>query len=432
MPKSGKKIAQETRKQMVHRERQQRQERILYLSLGAVALVAILVLAIGYYQENIGKLNGPIATVNGTTITVREYQNNLRYNAGAIVNQLSSISTNMQQIGSDPSLSFLTSYYQQQQQTLASQLVSLPTSMLETLIEDQLVREEAARRNITVSADEIDQQIETDFNYFRATPTPTAGPSPTATATGTATAIPTATQTSTPAPTPTGTITPTLTPTITPTPGPTDTPAPTSTPVSLSSYQDSKKKFLDSLSKNNNISEPDFRKMVEVQLLRRKLQDAMAKEVPTSAEQVHARHILVPTYGEAISVTNQLKAGADFAKLAAQVSTDTGSKDKGGDLGWFARGQMIPEFENVAFSLAINQISEPVTSTYGVHIIQTLAHEQNRPLDATALSQKQSAALSDWLQTALNDPKNKIERFYQDAYVPADVKRAIASLTATQ
>ena len=297
---------------------------------------------------------------------------------------------------------------------------------MDRLVEDELVREEAARRNIPVSSDEVDEQLERGFGYYRATQTPTAGPSPTATKTGTPTQTPTVTPTYTATPRPTGTITPT-TPTVTPTTGPTETPGPTSTPLSLKAYQDLKQKTMAEWNKSN-ITESDFRKMLEVSVLREKLQKAMADEVATSAEQVQARHILVQTYDDAVKVEDRLKKGEDFAALAKELSQDTGSKDQGGDLGWFPRGKMLKEFEDAAFSLSANQISQPITSTYGVHVIQTLAHEQNRPLDAATLASEQSAALDTWLAKATLDPNNKIERFYKDEYVPAEYNKALTAL----
>lgn len=422
MPKTGKRTPQETRKQQVRRAWERRQERALYLGLGGVALIVLFVLGFGYYRENIGKLDNPIATVNGEKITVRDYQTRIRYDSGNIRGELNSLRSNLDQIENDPSTEFLKSYIQQQQAQLMRNLLSLPHDTLENVIDDELVQQEAIKRDIVVSADEIDEEIEKEFGYQRATPTPTLGPSPTATLTGTPTRTPTITPTRTRTPTPTGTITPT-TPTITPTPGPTETPFPTSTPLTYQGFLEQKKKFLDSLNNNVHVSEADFRKLIEASLLRRKFQDVLSTQVPTTAEQVQARHILVKTYAEAIQVEERLKKGEDFAKLAQELSTDTASKDEGGDLGWFPRGQLIKEFEDAAFSLPVNQISQPVTTTFGVHIIQVLGHEQNHLLDASALRQKQNAALNDWIERARLTAK--IERFYRDDYVPPEIRRII-------
>ncbi len=95
-------------------------------------------------------------------------------------------------------------------------------------------------------------------------------------------------------------------------------------------------------------------------------------------EQVHARHILLKTEGkddaavraQAEDLVKQLRAGANFEDLARKYSEDEGSAPNGGDLGLFGRGRMVPEFEQAAFSLPINQISDPVKTQYGYHILQ--------------------------------------------------------------
>ena len=117
--------------------------------------------------------------------------------------------------------------------------------------------------------------------------------------------------------------------------------------------------------------------------------------------QVEARHILVPDLATANKIEAQLKAGAKFSALAKQYSMDPGSKDKGGELGWFRRGQMVPAFDQAAFSLPVGKISAPVKSPFGYHIIQvekrqpgvkaTLANTHDRIADL--LRQQQEAPL---------------------------------------
>lgn len=93
-------------------------------------------------------------------------------------------------------------------------------------------------------------------------------------------------------------------------------------------------------------------------------------------EEIHARHILVATEAEAEAVEKRLKAGEDFAKVAKELSKDTGSD--GGDLGWFTREKVVPEFANAAFKLKVGDISAPVKSEFGWHIIQVLAVRQTQ------------------------------------------------------
>ncbi|MBC7231977.1 MAG: peptidylprolyl isomerase [Chloroflexi bacterium] len=123
---------------------------------------------------------------------------------------------------------------------------------------------------------------------------------------------------------------------------------------------------------------------------------------PAEAEQVHAAHILVETEEKGEEVLEKLQAGADFAALAAEYSIDTGSKDQGGDLGWFPRGVMVSEFEDAAFALDVGETSELVLSDYGYHIIRVLGKEV-RPIDAELLPQVQQYNFQKWFDAALKE-----------------------------
>lgn len=86
----------------------------------------------------------------------------------------------------------------------------------------------------------------------------------------------------------------------------------------------------------------------------------------------NARHILVETQEEAEEMINRLNNGESFEALAKTYSTCPSGEDKGGELGLFNRGQMVPAFENVAFSLPLNTISQPVESQFGFHVIEVI------------------------------------------------------------
>jgi parvulin-like peptidyl-prolyl isomerase len=125
------------------------------------------------------------------------------------------------------------------------------------------------------------------------------------------------------------------------------------------------------------------------------------------AEQVQARHILVKDKNLALSLRRQLTAGADFSKLAAQHSEDPGSKSSGGDLGFFSRGKMVKEFEAAAFSLSVGSISQPVKSDFGYHLIKVESRKPSRTvpfgevkneITANLIRESRKAAFAAWLE----------------------------------
>src|SRR3954464_6867695 len=107
----------------------------------------------------------------------------------------------------------------------------------------------------------------------------------------------------------------------------------------------------------------------------KKVYDEASKQI-VGEQEVHARHILVETEDEAKAVEDELKKGADFAELAKKKSKDPGASD-GGDLGFFTKEQMVPEFSTVAFALEPGKISDPVKSQFGWHVIK-VEEKRNR------------------------------------------------------
>jgi peptidyl-prolyl cis-trans isomerase C len=114
----------------------------------------------------------------------------------------------------------------------------------------------------------------------------------------------------------------------------------------------------------------------------KKVYEDASKQI-TGEQEVHARHILVETEDEAKTVADELKKGVDFAELAKKKSKDPGASD-GGDLGFFTKEQMVPEFSAVAFALEPGKISDPVKSQFGWHIIKV---EEKRNRQAPSFEQ---------------------------------------------
>ena len=133
--------------------------------------------------------------------------------------------------------------------------------------------------------------------------------------------------------------------------------------------------------------------------------------ITSDKPEVRASHILINQYGnaernkeEAMKLYNQLKNGADFAKLANEFSRDPGSAQNGGDLGWFSKGMMVPEFEKVALNAKVGVVQEPIQTQFGYHIIKVtdksdkkyVVQKMVNPLDV-------SATTKDLLQSKAQD-----------------------------
>ncbi|HUB49190.1 MAG TPA: peptidylprolyl isomerase [Acetobacteraceae bacterium] len=120
-------------------------------------------------------------------------------------------------------------------------------------------------------------------------------------------------------------------------------------------------------------------------------------------EEVHARHILVPDEATAKTIIDQLNKGADFAALSKQYSKDPGASQQGGDLGWFKKSEMVPEFADAAFSLKPGQIDQtPVHTQFGWHVIQVLDTRQApAPTFEQAAPELRQAMIQEYVQQAV-------------------------------
>src|ERR1700760_2428195 len=164
----------------------------------------------------------------------------------------------------------------------------------------------------------------------------------------------------------------------------------------------------------------------------KKVYEEAAKQI-AGEQEVHARHILVETEDEAKAIEADLKKGADFAELAKKKSKDPGASD-GGDLGFFTKDQMVPEFSAVAFALEPGKVSDPVKTQFGWHVIKVEEKRARKAPDfdqvkaqiETYVTRKAQAEYVAKLREAA-----KIERMDQasntpapDAAKPSDAKPA--------
>jgi parvulin-like peptidyl-prolyl isomerase len=160
------------------------------------------------------------------------------------------------------------------------------------------------------------------------------------------------------------------------------------------------------ITKGVNVSDADLQKYYDKN-----------KERYSVAESRAVRHILVKTKAEADRLHTQLESGANFAALAKQSSLDPGSKDQGGNL-TVSRGQTVAPFDKAAFSLETNELSEPIKTEFGYHLIQPLAAvkagsvtpfaQVKSQIRTQLLEERKSAAVNDWAADIQKEYEGKV------------------------
>lgn len=358
--KAGRQPTQPTRKQLSRREKEERKSRLLIIGVSSVLALAVLLLVWGLIDQYVLRPRTPVATVAGVPIDLATYQKHVQYRRWDYQNYLNRLESQKLQLGASEENDFFLQYIDQQISQVQAEMMSLPSTVVDELIDDLLIRQECASRGITVAPEEVDIMLEEQFGYERNPPTPTPTP-----------------------------ITPTLPITVTPTP--------TVEPMSYARYQELTQSWFQAMRENTRFTEQEFRRLLETSLYREKLVEVLGAGVPTTTEQLRASHILVETREEAESVKQRLEAGEAFEDLAIELSMDSGSGPQGGDLGWFGLGDMVPEFEAAALALQPGEISDIVESQYGFHIIRLDERDPHRPLDENELAQARQQVFTDWL-----------------------------------
>jgi peptidyl-prolyl cis-trans isomerase C len=137
-------------------------------------------------------------------------------------------------------------------------------------------------------------------------------------------------------------------------------------------------------------------------------------------QEIHARHILVATEDEAKDIAERLKKGEDFATLAKEKSKDANAE--GGDLGWFARGQMLKPFEDAAFALDVGQVSEPVQTQFGWHIIKV---EEKRDQALPTFDQVKEAIIAQLVQAKAQEVVTSLRDAAKIEVVDPELKKSM-------
>ena len=421
------------RKHEARAEIERKQRRLLLIGAIVTISISILVIVFGVLNVNVFEKMRPVARVGSTNLTVNQFVEEARFYRWQLIGQYQNTYQIYQMFGEDPN--FAASFQQNlvQIQTQLDNTSSVGTAVLQKMVEDQLVADKAKELGISVSADEVEAYLKNGFGFFPdGTPTPTVVPTTAPTSTlsplqltlsaPTATAQPSPTATLDPAaavePTAEPTVeapTPTADPNATATPVPTA--EPTATPYTFEGYQTEVANYTKTLAESN-VSETFFREFIRKQILREKVMEAFTADQPAAEEKVWAHHFLVQDETEAKLISERLKSGVEWNVIAAEIAQDPTGEKRMEDLGWFARGAMVKEFEDAAFSLEVGAISDPVKSSFGYHIIQVLGHE-DRPLSAAEWMSARQEAFQTWLnEQRESDLVEEFDRWMD--YVPVE------------
>jgi parvulin-like peptidyl-prolyl isomerase len=450
---------EQPRKRVSRREKDAQNTRILYAVLGIAGILIALVLIGQAANQYYFIPNKTLASVNGHDITRKDYW---KYRSNVLVNQISQYQQYANFFQGEQQQQYM-AMAQQASAQLDDVWGSKSTDQdtLSQMVDDQLYIDGLESLGLSMTDQDVQNFIDDRFAnpeapLFTPTPTPTLIPERAAWATGTAEAD-AATQTAVaaasvvagspeavaspdgegsvvPAAVDDGTVlaSPIASASASPiagspvvgspvavetggTPG-AGTPSANASPAGMASPQSTPtpnqdevrqtatanfENYSDQVFDLTHMNRDDYIRLVAKPALARELVNGyFQQQIGQSAEQVHARHILVGTEELANKLEEELKADpSKFEELAKENSIDTSTAPNGGDLGWFTQGVMVEPFEKVAFSLEPGQISEPVQTQFGWHIIEVLDHEDNRALTDDQITQAVTAETNRWLTT---------------------------------
>lgn len=378
-PKASSQAAPQPRKSVSKAEREARTRQIVVIATIVVAVAVVLLIAFALINELLILPNAVVLRVGEDTISAADYKDHIHFDY-MIETGGYPLDTLEQFFGVDPTL------YEPE---------TFSERVLISMAEDIIVRQKAAEFGIVISDEELQERVELDFGYDAGEPEPTSTPQPTAT-TG-----------PTPRPSATPTFVFTLTPTLTPTPLaatntptpepsptsdevlPTFTPEPSPTPVDQAGFDSLLEERVTAIASLTGLSEDRVRELWYEQtrdvMLRNRLLDKVLNDLEVPS--IRPAHILVASEQEAVILAARIAAGEDFALLAAENSLDTSNAFQGGDLGWQdTRGVFVTPFDDVAWELEAGEVSQPVQTQFGWHIIKMLERKVIPASEATNFS----------------------------------------------
>ena len=410
-------------------------KRTKIILIGFIVTAAVILSMVGYaiLRTTVFKNFIPVAKITGQKVDNDYFEARVRLERNSYIQQFQMLYTQYQLLSEDPGSA---EYFEQQLQQVASILddvESFGEMVLNNIVDDEIIAIQGREMGIDVSESEIDTLMQQLFNYFPdGTPTPEVQLSEYATPTVSKTQEAILGSTATPdieeteseevengedenASSDETIIEASIEPSPTTTAA-TQTPGPTATPYTEEMFQEALNKYTEDLDAID-VSKTYLRKYIYYYLMNQKVRETVTADLSLEQKQIWARHILVPTTAEAITVLARLE-NEEWIDVAADISLDTSNKDSGGDLGWFSRGQMVAEFEEAAFALEVGQISDPIETQFGWHIIQ-LVDQGIRPLSPAEFENNQNIYFEEWFTGIKESTDIKINDIWKDI-VPAD------------
>ncbi|PJF47225.1 MAG: hypothetical protein D6709_13300 [Chloroflexi bacterium] len=412
-----------TRVQISRYERERRQRQIIILGSLALAVIVGGLVVAALVDMLVIQPQRAVASVGDETINVQQLQKRMRYDQAQLLGRFNQLQQQVSQLQQDnnPSAEFLQQFYQQQLQqiVLQSSAEQIAQNALSTLIDDALIRQEANRRGITVTPDEVTEELEKSFGFYRKTLTP----------------FPTYTPVTpdTPVPTAAGAVTATAAAGLTPSPTvvlPTATPRLQPTSITAGDFQLLLQSTLAEY-QPLGITEQDLRDLVASSLYRERLQEAFAQETPKTAPHYKFDYVRFNALEEAQKAAERLARGElTFAALISQTNaiTEPAPIGNGASLDWISRPRARDQFgATIADQLATAPLGTPtpvITSSFGSFYILLPLGREERPLAESELQSEQRRTFDNWLSAArenaaqvkrLIDPTKVIPQAVRDA-----------------
>lgn len=368
-----------TKKQIARSRKESRQLRIIWTIVAAIGAVVLAVLLFAVIRELLIVPNAAVARVDGTKISVKDYQDLLTYRRYNLYSSISNLEYQLSLLdASTEEGQFMATYYSQTLGYYQSMIGYAPDSTLDELIEDAIIQKKAGETGLSVTLDEARQSIRADIESSFASQA--------------------------------GSIT--TTETISE-----PTPVPTSVPAAM--IDETLTKYLD----NMGLSAASFERMVQRSLLRDKVSEILASQVPSTGLMIHVQLIVTDTQQVADTAKQRIDAGEDFATVAKEVSSETTVQTNGGDLGWLAADQLTSSYGSALADAASSQEIGALTVVQSggrFFVIRVVERDENGTLPDSVISSRKSSALSDWLAAQTEALGDKIERLLQPSQIPPD------------